>query len=195
MISPREATLALAGAFRLARFDQQGTLFFNATVQGFWNSFWVAAVIAPIYLLELTLRWQYADIPTTAIYYFSVEAIMYVMGWVALPLAMVYVCRAFGWSKKFLVFGVTNNWADLVVSAIAIPIQIAVTLDILTGEAMSFMLSVVIIYSLGLSWFVARHTLNVSAFAATGVVVLSVLLNFFIRYWGAVLMSQSLPAA
>lgn len=193
MISPREATLSLVGAFRLARFDHQGTLFFNATVQGFWNSFWVAAVIAPIYLLELVVRWHSADIPTTAFYYFSVEAIIYVMGWVALPLAMVHVCRMMGWSQRFLVFAVANNWADMVVYALVIPIQIAVSLGLLTGAAMSFILSAMLLYGLGLSWFVARHTLNISAIAATGVVALSVVLNFIMRYWGAVLMSTNPP--
>jgi len=190
MISPREATLSLMGALRLARFDEKGALFFTATVQGFWNSFWVAAIIAPLYFLEFFLRWNSAETSTLALRYFSIEIIMYVMGWVALPLAMVYVCRAMGWSQRFLTFGVANNWADLVVSAVAIPVQVAVTLNILTGSAMSFMLASVIVYSLGLSWFVARHTLNISGLAATGVVALSVVINFFIRYWGAVLMSS-----
>jgi len=188
MISPREATLSLMGALKLARFDEKGALLFTATVQGFWNSFWVAALIAPLYFLEFVLRWNLEDIPAAGMRYFSVEIIMYVMGWVAFPLVMVYLCRAMGWSKRFLVFGVANNWADLIVSVFAIPVQIAVTADILTGSAMSFMLALVIVYSLGLSWFVARHTLNISGLAATGVVALSVLINFFIRYWGAVLL-------
>ena len=189
MISPREATLSLIGALRMARFDEKGAVFFNATVQGFWNSFWVAALIAPLYFLEFVLRWNLEDIPVAGSRYFAVESIMYVISWVAFPLAMIYVCRLMGWSKRFLVFGVANNWADLIVSAFAIPVQIAVTAGVLTGSAMSFMLALVIVYSLGLSWFVARHTLNISGFAASGVVALSVLINFFIRYWGVVLLA------
>ena len=201
MIPPREATLSLMGALRLGRFDEKGAVFFNASVQGFWNSFWVAALIAPFYLLELSIRWQYSDLPTagmsapdapsslSALRYFSVELIMYAMSWVAFPLAMVYLCRAVGWSKRFLSFGVANNWTDLIASALAIPVQIAVTVGLLTDTAMSFMLALVIVYALGLSWFVARHTLNISALAATGVVALSVFVNFFIRFWGAVLIA------
>ena len=148
MISPREATLSLMGALRLARFDEKGALFFNTTLQGFWNSFWVAALIAPLYFLEFVLRWNLEDVSAPGLRYFSVEIIMYAMGWVAFPLAMVYVCRLMGWSERFLV----------------------------------------IVYSLGLSWFVARHTLNITGLAASGVVALSVLINFMIRYWGAVLL-------
>ncbi|HEY9080629.1 hypothetical protein [Magnetovibrio sp.] len=188
MISPREATLSLMGALRLARFDEKGALFFNTTLQGFWNSFWVAALIAPLYFLEFVLRWNLEDVSAPGLRYFSVEIIMYAMGWVAFPLAMVYVCRLMGWSQRFLVFGVANNWADLIVSAFAIPVQIAITTGVLTGSAMSFMLASVIVYSLGLSWFVARHTLNITGLAASGVVALSVMINFMIRYWGAVLL-------
>lgn len=189
MISAREATLSLMGAMRLARFDEKGALFFNTTVQGFWNSFWVAAVIAPFHLLYIALIWQNEDIPTTAARYFTTEAIIYVMGWVAFPLAMVYVCRWMNWSERFLAFGVANNWADLIVSAFFIPVQIAVVTNLLTGSAMSLMLAVAILYSLGLSWFVTRHTLNISALAASGVVTVAVFINFFIRYWGALLMA------
>lgn len=189
MISPREATLALAGAVRLAKFDAKGTVFFNATTRGFWNSFWVAAIIAPFHFVHSALLWQSQDIPTTALRYFSIEIIMYVMGWVALPLAMVYVCRAMDWTDRFLRFGVANNWADLIVSAIALPVQIAIVTDLLTGSAMSLVLAMVIVYSLGVSWFVSRHTLKITGFAAIGVVTLAVFINFFIHFWGAVLLT------
>jgi len=191
MISPREATLAVMGALRLARFDEKGTLFFNATVQGFWNSFWGAAIIAPLYFLEVTVRGFYGHMPDMSLRYVSLEIIMFAMSWVAFPLAMVYVCRVLGWSQRFLIFGVANNWADVVVSMFALPIQIAITLGALSGSAMSFMLALIIVYSLGLSWFVARHTLAINAMAATAVVVMSVFINFFIRYWGALLMSPA----
>ncbi len=190
MITPREATLALMGALRLARFDAGGAQFFNATVRGFWNSFWAAAIVAPFHFLEIALVWQNnkTEIADPA-RYFAVEGIMYVMLWVAFPLAMVYVCRMIDREAWFLTFGVANNWSDLVVSAVAIPVQIAVITGLLTGSAMSFLLSVVILYSLGLAWFIARHTLNLSGFAASGVVALAVMISFLIRFWGMLLIS------
>ena len=191
MISPREATLALAGAVRLAKFDAKGTLFFNATVNGFWNSFWVAALILPFHLLHSALLWQSQDIPTTALRYFSLEIIMYGMGWVALPLAMVYVCRAMDWSDRFLKYGVANNWSDLIVSAITLPVQIAIVTGLLTGAAMSMVLAVIIVYSIGVAWFVARHALNISGLAAMGVVSMAVFINLFIHFWGAVLLTST----
>lgn len=205
MISAREAAFSLMGAVRMGRFDEQGAIFFNATVQGFWNSFSVAVLIAPFYLLELATRWFYAAVPEPdvvaadmaaanqsieALRYFSVEIIMYAMSWVAFPLVMFYVCRTFGWSQRFLNFAVASNWTDLIASALSIPVQIAISLELLTGSAMSFMLALVIVYALGLSWFVARHTLNIPALAATGVVALSVFVNIIIRYWGAVLIAS-----
>lgn len=189
-MSPREATLSLAGAFRLACFDNAGVHFFNATVQGFWNSYWVAAIVAPFHFLHVALIWHYgSEIPTPAFRYFSVEAIQYVMMWVAFPLVMVYVTRQFDRWDRFFTFGVANNWADLVISAVAIPVQIAVVTGLLTGTAMSLALSVVILYSLGLSWFIARHTLNISGLGASGVVTLSVFISFVIRYWAMLLIS------
>lgn len=189
MISGREAALAVSGAVRLARFDAKGAYFFNATVQGFWNSFWVAAVIAPVHILYIALIWQNEDIPTTALRFFSIETIMYVMNWVAFPLAMVTVSKWLDRRDRFLTFGTANNWTDLVVSALVLPVQIAITTDLLTGTALSFALAVAIVYSLGVSWFVSRHTLNISGLAASGVIALAVFINFIIRYWGAVLIA------
>ena len=47
MISPREITLGLYGAFRLALLDVRGMAYFNCTEAGFWRSFTAAAIAAP----------------------------------------------------------------------------------------------------------------------------------------------------
>ncbi|MCW8914346.1 MAG: hypothetical protein OQK24_00670 [Magnetovibrio sp.] len=184
----REAAMAISGALRLARFDLKGAFFFNATVKGFWNSFWVAAILAPLHLLEIMLVWQEEPATTQALRFFSVEAIMYVMGWTAFPLAMVYVCNWIDRSNRFLRFGIANNWTDLIVSAVFIPVQLAITLDLLTGTLMSALLAAVIVYAMALAWFIARYTLNLSGLAAAGVVILAVFINWIVRGFGETLI-------
>ncbi len=184
----REAALAISGALRLARFDPRGAFYFNATVKGFWNSFWVAVVLAPLHMLEIVLIWQEEPATTNAVRFFSVEAIIYVMGWIAFPLIMVYVCDWIDRSNRFLRFGIANNWTDLIVSAVFIPVQLAITLDLLTGTLMSALLAIVIVYAMVLGWFIARYTLNLGGLAAVGIVVLAVFTNWTVRGFGETLI-------
>ena len=44
---------------------------------------------------------------------FLVESIAYVIGWVAFPLAMVYVARALGREKRYVNYIVAFNWAQV----------------------------------------------------------------------------------
>ena len=50
MITAREVTAALYGSWRLARLDPGGMAYFNRTVEGFWNSFFAAVIVAPGYI-------------------------------------------------------------------------------------------------------------------------------------------------
>jgi len=54
--SAREMMYALYGAYRLARFDAGGMRYFDASIDGFWRSFFAAVLIAPFYLIYQWLR-------------------------------------------------------------------------------------------------------------------------------------------
>lgn len=188
MLSAREAILAVAGAWRLARLDAKGTQFFNATVQGFWNSFWVAALLLPLHMLGMALDVPKLDETVDPIRYFSVELIMYAMSWVAFPLVMFHICEAVGKGHRFLRFGIANNWTDLIVYVVTMPVQLAISLELIDGATLSFLLAAAYVYALTVAWFVARYTLNLGGLAAVGVVMLALFINIFIRIFGSTLI-------
>ncbi|MBF0251849.1 MAG: hypothetical protein HQL35_14605 [Alphaproteobacteria bacterium] len=188
MIGAREATLSLAGALRIARFDARGMLFFNASVAGFWRSFWVAALIAPFHFLYVALVWRMMEEGTSLARYVSLEVIVYVCGWVAFPLAMVTVSQLLERTERFLLFATAYNWTQLVLAAIGVPVQIAVVTGLLSGAAMSIALAGVIVYALVLTWFLARRLLGVGDFAAALVVVVELAVSYVIQLFGVLML-------
>ncbi|MDX2142565.1 MAG: hypothetical protein SFV19_04360 [Rhodospirillaceae bacterium] len=49
--SLREIVYGVFGAWRLARLDRSAMVHFDRTVEGFWKSFFAAAIVAPAYLI------------------------------------------------------------------------------------------------------------------------------------------------
>ena len=179
MITTREATLALYGAYRLARVDPKGLFYFDATIEGFWRSFYAALLVAPAYVILLAL--DLGDRPATAgpVKLVLVEGIVYVIGWTAFPLAMVYVARWLGRSQHYICYIVAQNWANvleiaLFFSVVAIAVgsaAVAVLPLLLAGIA-------VLVYE----WYIARTALEITGWQAAAVVALSVILDFIITY-------------
>ena len=56
MLTLRETSYALFGAWRLAHFDLQGTVYFDRSRQGALRSFWVAAILVPPYAVLVLLH-------------------------------------------------------------------------------------------------------------------------------------------
>ena len=189
MLSAREAVLAISGAWRLAKLDPQGRYFFNATVQGFWNSFWVAALVFPLHFLDMVLQWNEhaGDVDPTR--FFSVGIIAYAMGWLAFPLAMFYITGWIDKQHRFLRFVIASNWTALIVSVVLIPVQLSVSLELVDGALLSFLLAAALVYAFTVGWFVARYTLNLGGLAAIGVVALDWFMYFIIQGFGATLIN------
>ena len=52
---------SLYGAYRLARADKSGLNYFDASIDGFWRSFFAAVVIAPLFALFLIVRYSFGE--------------------------------------------------------------------------------------------------------------------------------------
>ena len=112
MIATPEIVSSLTGAVRLALGDTGAMSCFNRTIEGFWNSFFAAVLAAPGYLALALLSFEETPI-ADPLRVFLVESIAYVIGWVAFPLAMVYVARALGREKRYVNYIVAFNWAQV----------------------------------------------------------------------------------
>tara|TARA_B000000441_G_C21433914_1_gene172702 strand:+ start:282 stop:512 length:231 start_codon:yes stop_codon:yes gene_type:complete len=54
-------SVGLSGAIRLIKLDSQGLDYFGDTTADFWRSFLAAAVVAPLFLLYLVIRYVGSD--------------------------------------------------------------------------------------------------------------------------------------
>ncbi|MDA0675530.1 MAG: hypothetical protein O3A88_04095 [Proteobacteria bacterium] len=117
-----EILAAHYGATRLARFDAQGLRAFNPTVEGFWRSFWAAALVAPFYAILLAFHFATMADPVHPVRFALVEAVTYVIAWLAFPVAMVGVSRWLGRWDAYVGYIVAYNWAAVVQNAIYLPL-------------------------------------------------------------------------
>ena len=181
MIVTQKTANAVLGALKLARFDASGLKLMDASRDGFFNSFWAAAIIAPFFILFLGLKWQAGFVEADIIRFGVVEIAVYVMSWVLFPLIMIDVCKWFGWQSNYFAYGTARNWAVLIQNSLYLPIAMADVTGLLEISTSAPLLQIVFIYMLVYSWFVARGALGISGLAASGVVALDLVVAVLIN--------------
>ncbi len=181
MPSAREAVLSLYGAYRLARFDARGLTYFVTSFEGFWRSFFAAVIVAPFYVVLLSMRYAAGETGVGAMRFASVEAIAYVIAWVAFPLARVFLARVLTREERYLGYIVAYNWAAVLQNGLYLPLgMLGVTAAVPAGAANVLgliALSLILVYT----WFIARVALDVGAGAAAALVALDLVLSVFIN--------------
>lgn len=170
MISAREVASSLYGALRLARLDAGGMAFFNRSAAGFWRSFFAAVIVAPGYA-ALTIRdLDPALAAARPVRVFLVEAIGYVIGWVAFPLVMAYVCDLLEREERFIGFIVAYNWAVVVQMAGFLVVIGIASAPVLAGLATDLLTFAAFLAILFYQWFIARTALGIETGKAIVVV-------------------------
>ncbi len=181
MITLKEVLTGLYGAYRLARLDSRGSEYFDKTIQGFWKSFFAAVIVLPLYVILIALRFGEKGLSTDPFRYVSMEMIAYVIAWVAFPLAMLPLSRAFEREENFLGFIVAYNWASVIQNVIYLPIAMIVLMEWLPANYGSLISFIVLGFIMVYTWFIARVVLDVSVGAAIGVVGMDIFLSVLIR--------------
>lgn len=180
MLTARELAAALFGVWRLARLDSDGLKFFPDSLEGFWRSFWAAAIIAPAYLLlvgihlaggEVERPWRFVPL----------QVIGYVISWVAYPLVMAHLVRLLDREPRYFRYMCAYNWFHLAQTALLLPVSLLGAAGILP-EGLLFIigmaaLSAILMYQ----WFIAVHGLAIDGMAATGLVMIDLLLSLLVN--------------
>jgi hypothetical protein len=183
MLSTREASNALFGAYRLARYDAGGLLYFNTTITGFWRSFYAAVIIAPPYVLLILLQYSANVEPTPFFGFLAVKTVSYIAGWFAYPLLMFYVSQSMRREHLYMRYIIAYNWAAVLQNGVILPIFILATAGILPNDAAAFLSLIAFIAILTYSWFIAYKGLNIPGLSASGVVVAEFSLAFILQHW------------
>lgn len=180
MITAAEIARALQGCWRLARLDPTGMDFFDKTIEGFWRSFWVAALVAPAYLLLGAFDGDGVEIVVEPARYYTAEAIGYVISWVAYPLAMFYLTRLMGRSAEYIGYVVAYNWSHIFQVALFLPVWALAPGDPASPSAWSLIMMAATVIVLVYVGYIAKTALRITGMMASGVVALDVALSLFI---------------
>ncbi|GAA0595937.1 hypothetical protein [Caenispirillum bisanense] len=179
--SIRETAASLEGLRRIVRMDPTGLDCFNASVQGFWNSFFVAVLTLPFYLLQAGVYYMNADIEASAARFLSLELMTFVLGWLVYPVVMVTVTQVMDRWQHYLRYMVAYNWFQLVVAALLLPLSLLQ----LTGMAPDGLIALLFLMAtsafLLYGWFIANRGLDLGGATAAGIVILDLALSLLVN--------------
>ena len=187
--SLNEIVRALYGAFRLLRFDRGGLAFFEDSVEAFWRSFFAAVIVVPGHALFMGLRLAETTPGAGFFRIVIVEGLAYVTVWVAFPLALYYLCQAFGREERFIRTVVALNWATVLQIAIILPIDLLARSGLLPPPVGGFATFAATVYLFGYVWFVVRLALDVAPLPAAGVVVLDFMISSIVLLFAEAMLA------
>ena len=171
----QEIVRSLFGAFRLARLDGRGMGYFNLSIEGFWRSFFAAAIVAPGDALlgaQKLATGPAAVDPAVAV---LIEAAAYALSWIAFPVAAVFLTTLLGLSRNYVPLIVAANWAEVLQFAAFLVVMLATVL--LPSGVRGPVLVAVIGAILAYEWFVARTALETTGGVAVGIVLVDLVLG------------------
>ncbi len=171
----RELTTAFKGVNALIRMRPDAFAFFDASRRGFWQSFWVAGALFPLWAFVL---WD--QLPKTQVNhplrYAALEVAGYAISWLAYPLLMVRISDFLGRWPRYYSYMVAYNWFQIVQMLAWLPLLLLVDLGVSRGLIALIWLgthAILLVYN----WFIVRRGLEVDAGAAIALVIIDLLIG------------------
>ena len=188
MLTLAEIGPAIYGTWRLAHFDPDGMRYFDPSITGFWRSFRVAVLAAPLWIIFMVL--DLASQPVTGGWFrlVAAETIGYVIQWVAFPLAAFYLTHLTDRQREYFVFITALNWASLIMLGIQLPGDVLTHLPLIPSG-----LGVILVWgaqaaALIYEWFITRTALRLSGLGAVGFVAVDFVIGNVVNgisFWEA----------
>lgn len=180
-LTVREAAAGLLGALRLLRFDASGMGLLDTTARGAARSFWLMPWLFVPWLLIVALQ-EPDTLDRAPLWRFlTVEAIGYVLAWVAFPLAMAWVTDITGVRHRFTGWLAAYNWSAVPQVAIWLPTLAFAEAGLLpagAGELLVFAVSLGLVFYHA---FIARAALGMGPLHAAGTVILDLLVSAIVN--------------
>ena len=181
MPSYRDIVYGIYGAWRLACLDAGAMRYFDRTPEGFWKSFFAAAIVAPGFAIIIAYELAQGEFEAGALRVFLTEILAYVLGWVAFPVIVHQICEVIGKREAYIGYIVAFNWSKVIQMAVFLPAVGLVELGALPGDSGSLLLLAITILVLVYEWFITRTALAVTAMAAVGFVVLDFTIDMIVH--------------
>jgi len=180
MIDVAAAARGIAAAWRLARLDETAVRDVDGSTESFWKSFQAAIIAAPLFALLILLRTAEHPLSEDPLRAVFIEAIGYVIGWTAYPLAAWYLANALGKSQRYTTYIVAYNWANVLQIAAFVPVAALAAADIAPDTFVvlaALLLTGLVIYY---QFFIVRTALGIEALPALGFVAIDLTLGLLI---------------
>lgn len=164
VLSLTEIARGVGGSVRLMKGDLTGLVLLDRSREGFWRSFRVAGLLAPIYAFYVLSR--YVDVAATAsdLKIAVIETLRYCIEWTLFPVVLLEMARGLSRTSRYTGAVVALNWANvpLLIAAVALlslvrlaapPLLIPLSLAI--DAAATILVARILKYALDVSWVVA----------------------------------------
>ena len=174
-----EITSSVYGAFLLARRDARGMGFFEISIDGFWRSFFAAAIVAPIHIIIVSLHAPAAAEVSFA-WQFVVETIRYGLEWATFPVIMVVVARLMDLSHLYVAYIVAYNWSKVLIYSLWLPLFAIEATQLLPAWLTSVLMIAVFVAIMYYLWFITCTALRLAWYIGVALVAIEILASLVV---------------
>jgi hypothetical protein len=175
----------LAGASQILLGRPEGLTRLDTSLEGFWRSFALVVIVAPIAFLALVGQEPLPSEPNAVIEPLTgarvaLYGMTLLVDWFAFPLVFALLAPSFGLGSRYVPFVVARNWASVIISSILAIVHLLRIFGLVPAAILPFALLVALAVALRLSYVLVRTTLSVSMAMALPIVALDFLLSLVI---------------
>lgn len=118
MLTKEEIARGSQGAFRLLRRDPSAPFYFENSMEACLRSFWVMALVAPVYLLYVAISYSGVEVAADAWEIALAESLAYVVDWLLFPVLFYEIARRRRWVDRYPRYIGALNWINLPVTVV-----------------------------------------------------------------------------
>ncbi|MET0531507.1 MAG: hypothetical protein ABW003_24775 [Microvirga sp.] len=182
IVTADEVNRSFKGTIDLLNSRSEGLKSFDMSERGFWRSFSAIWLTLPAYIISLAIaHMRLGAVPDGALldnlWVDAVVALGHVGGYIALPLAMVFIARSLRLSSRYVPFVIVTNWISVIgLLVLSVPAMLLLLGWATPPLASLFSLAFAVVL-VRIQWFATKETLGLSSLPALGIVLLGILLN------------------
>lgn len=187
MFTPDEIRAGLIGSWRLLKGDARGMTCFDTSIEGFFRSFWVFALLLVPYAISIAGDYKMqavraADPAQFPAGLFLVSEIAgYVLTWFAFPVVLALIARPLGIANRYVPYIVARNWTAPLGTAVYVVPVLLYLFDLVSTRALSGYLLFALLFNLYYSFVVTRIATGAPVAFSAGLVTLDVVLSLLVN--------------